>query len=89
MAQLGMDPDEVETLARQLSSQAETLSGIITRLDGLVSSMHTNWQGTDSDRFHDMYSSQYRTQINAAVQNLNTLSSTALNQAGEQRRTSA
>jgi WXG100 family type VII secretion target len=89
MAYEGMDPDEVEALGRRINTEATTLGGIITKLDGLVQSMGTNWQGADSTRFHDAYSQQYRTQMATAVRQLETLSQAAISNAGEQRRASS
>lgn len=85
----GMDPDEVDGLARRINSEASNLQSVMTKLDGLVSSMQTNWSGTDSTRFHDTYQSQYRGQIANAIQHLNSLATTAMNNANEQRATSA
>jgi WXG100 family type VII secretion target len=89
MAYEGMDPDEVEGLARRIDGEAQSLSGIITKLDGLVSSMQANWDGADSARFHDTYANQYRGQMTTAVDHLNQLSAAAIHNAGEQRTTSA
>jgi uncharacterized protein YukE len=89
MAFEGMDPDQVESLGRQLQHQESALHGIISQLDGLVNSMATNWLGQDSTRFQHSWSGQYRTQLTRAAQQLGTLGSHAISNASEQRRTSA
>ncbi len=84
----GMDPDQVEQLGGRINSEAQNLQALMTKLDGLVQSMQNNWKGTDSDRFATEYTGQYRGQINAAVQQLEALSQTAIRNANEQRQTS-
>ncbi|MGN6609249.1 MAG: WXG100 family type VII secretion target [Jatrophihabitans sp.] len=81
----GMDPDEVEGIGRQISSEAQSLQGIIRQLDGIVNTMQANWLGDDSNRFHSTYTTQYRQQMNQAVQQLEQLSSAAIRNANEQR----
>lgn len=81
----GMDPDEVEAIGRQINSEAHALQGLIRQLDGIVQTMHASWQGDDSNRFNQTYTSQYRAQMNQAVQHLEQLSNAALRNASEQR----
>lgn len=89
MAYEGMDVDQVESLGHQLNTQANSLAQIKTKLDGLVSSMAANWDGADSLRFHDTWTSQYSRQVTDAITNLSTLSQVAIRQAAEQRQTSS
>jgi uncharacterized protein YukE len=89
MAFEGMDPDQVDSLGRQLQGQQTALQGIITTLDHLASSMATNWVGADSSRFQQTWTGQYRTQLNQAASQLGTLAHQAISNAGQQRQTSA
>ena len=89
MAYEGMDPDEVDGLARRINTEANNLHGIVSKLDGLVNTMHANWDGADSVRFHDTYQNQYRGQMTTAIDHLNNLATVATHNASEQRSTSA
>jgi hypothetical protein len=85
----GMDPDQVESLGRQLLHQESTLTGIVSQLDALTNSMATNWLGADSSRFHQTYTGQYRHQLTNAATQLGNLGNAAIRNASDQRQTSS
>lgn len=89
MAFEGMDPDQVESLGRQLQGQQSALSGLISQLDGLTTNMSQNWLGNDSNRFQQTWHGQYRQQLQHAADQLGQLGQVAISNAAEQRRTSA
>lgn len=89
MAFEGMDPDQVDVLGRQLQSQESHLTGLINQLDGLTSTMASNWLGNDSTRFQQTWHGQYRQQLQHAATQLGQLGQTAIQNAAQQRSTSA
>lgn len=89
MARLGMDPDEVERIGRELQNQANTLQNVVTAVDRAISQAQSAWEGSDSDKFRDVWVSQYKNTINNAVQSINDLGTTAIQNAADQRTVSS
>lgn len=49
MAQLGLDPEQMQGLARQMRTEADTIDSIVTRI---TNKLHgTWWKGKDADKF--------------------------------------
>ncbi|WP_208029071.1 alpha/beta fold hydrolase [Rhabdothermincola sediminis] len=83
---LGMNPDEVEELGRQLQSHAERLRSLVSQITGNV--MSTGWVGPDATRFTHEWWPATRAQIIACAEDLHGFGQSALNNATEQRRAS-
>lgn len=86
---IGMDPDAVEQLSRDLHNQAEAINGVVSKIDGLVNHMQGIWKGHDSDQFAGWWRDQHRKALNAAHEAIEGLSTSARNNANDQRQVSA
>ena len=87
MAQmLGMDPDAVETLGKQMQTSAEEIKTTMQKIEGLLQS--TQWEGADAQRFKGDEWNQHKTALTAAATALETAGQNALKNAQEQRATS-
>lgn len=88
MAQiLGMNPQEVRDLARQLEQAAGEIDQIKTRLSSKLAS--TTWTGPDADRFSNEWNSTHTGELTRVSSALKTAGQTATRNAAAQESTSA
>jgi hypothetical protein len=83
---LGMDPEAVRILARQLEAKASEIDTIATTLSTQIDG--TTWLGRDADGFRTDWASTYRTQLAAVSTALREASTRAGNNAAQQEEAS-
>jgi uncharacterized protein YukE len=88
MAFEGMDPDAVEQYGHQLLAEASNIGSLIHQIQSHVTTLASNWLGSDSNQFQQEWSGSYIHQMQSAQQSLNDLGNKALQNAQEQRSTS-
>ncbi|MBY5161278.1 hypothetical protein [Salsipaludibacter albus] len=86
MAQLGADVDQLEALARAMSSRADQCRTQVSQVDGAVRSAW--WRGPHADEFRRWWSGQGRQQVLVAADLLRAQSEHLVSQAGQQRQAS-
>lgn len=85
----GMNPDEVEAMARKIQGQhVEAIRNLVREVEGLVNSTSAIWVGTDAERFRSWWPEK-RSRMNAIAEDLNGFGQSALNNAKEQRQATA
>jgi WXG100 family type VII secretion target len=84
MAIVGMDVEQVQNLAGQLHSQAEAIQSVINAIDSIVSQLESAWQGNDARQFADWWNSQHKPALRNAMEAVDGLHQSALNNATEQ-----
>ena len=89
MAMIGMDVEEIETVAQQLHSQAEQIGQVISTIEGLIGQAEGAWKGDDAARFKDEWGCQHRPALQQAQQAIENLGTAARNNAARQRDTSS
>jgi len=89
MAFEGMDPDLIEQLGNQLKTQGNQIMSVISAVDGLINQMEGSWKGQDATQFQGWWIQQHRPALNSAAQAVDGLGQSALNNASQQRSTSA
>lgn len=87
--QLGMDPDQIERIGRDLQAASADLERIGVRLGGAVERTTGRWTGPDALMFQDRWREEQRARLNALVADIGGLGQTALTNADAQRRVSA
>lgn len=88
MALVGMDVDQVRSLANQLHQQAEAIQSVIGNIDRIVSQLQSAWQGQDARQFADWWNSQHKPALHNAQNAIDGLHQSALNNASEQQEVS-
>ncbi|MFC3898478.1 hypothetical protein ACFOWZ_44020 [Lentzea rhizosphaerae] len=83
---IGMDPESVRALARQLEFKAAEIEAIATTLSAQIDG--TTWLGQDADALRSDWSSTYRTQLVSVAAVLREASSRAINNAAQQEEAS-
>lgn len=86
---IGLDPDAVEQLSRDLKHQADEIGSVIGKIDGLINHMQGIWKGHDSDQFAGWWRDQHRKALHNAQEAINGLGTSAHNNAVEQRQVSS
>lgn len=84
---LGMDPQEVRSLATQLSHDADEIERIANALTGQLGSVQ--WVGSDATNFRDDWNGTHRAQLNTVANALRDAASRANNNASQQEQASA
>lgn len=65
MAQLGLDPEQMQTLANQLKNDAATIESLTSRI---TSKLHgTWWKGKDADKFRSEWTSAHVNNLKKVV----------------------
>jgi surface antigen/uncharacterized protein YukE len=88
MARLGMDADQVENAGRSLKDRAAAIDSIVAGIDKVVKSLPSIWEGSDSQKFVEVWWPDHRKQLVAASVSVEGLGQSALNNASEQRNAS-
>jgi uncharacterized protein YukE len=61
MPKLGLDPEALAALQRQLKADAEAIKSLTAKLDGLLKAAW--WEGPDATRFRSDWDGIHRTQL--------------------------
>ena len=69
MAKLGLDPDALTNLQRQLRADADAITSLATKLDGLLRSAW--WEGPDATKFRGEWDGTHKTQLTRIAAELN------------------
>ncbi|MDR1386330.1 MAG: WXG100 family type VII secretion target [Propionibacteriaceae bacterium] len=85
---VGMNPAVVQSVARELSGQAQELAATSRRIDSLVGDAVRVWSGVDAQRFRSQWTSSGRAQTNRASTMLSDMSRLLQQEAQEQLDTS-
>ncbi|MCU1578468.1 MAG: 28, gp28 [Rhodoglobus sp.] len=85
MARLGMDVDQVAAAGKALKERAAEIDTLVSKLDGIVRSIHGVWEGPDSDQFVNDWWPEHKKTLVAASSHVAGLGQSALNNASEQR----
>jgi uncharacterized protein YukE len=89
MARMGMDVDLVEEKGRGLKADAEKLDQIIRQLDAVVRRLPASWEGQDARDFVNSRWPRHKQSLQQSVAAVRGLGESAINNAADQRRTSA
>lgn len=84
---VGMDVQAVRTLAQQLSSDAEEIDQIASKLTSQLDG--TQWVGSDASSFRDSWNGSYRQQLATVVNALRDAAQAATSNANQQDEASA
>jgi|EndMetStandDraft_8_1072994.scaffolds.fasta_scaffold209637_2 uncharacterized protein YukE len=85
MSMMGMDPDQIENIGRQVQHQAQAVQQVMTAVDGLISQAEQAWKGQDADQFRDKWNSSFKTVLNNLHTELDQFGLHAIQEAGQQR----
>ena len=88
MAFSGMSPDQIDSAASQLRTQAQELQYISTRVSSLIDQAAKNWQGSDMSSFRSAWYGSYRGKMATAKSHLDSMASELNRQATDQRNVS-
>ena len=85
---LGMNPDQVEQIGRDLKGQAGQIAAVISKVNSLVSRSQSEWKGKDATDFAGWWNNEHRPRLTELQHKLEGLGQAALNNASEQRNVS-
>lgn len=88
MTLIGMDVEAVNQLGKDLTTQADQVNQITSRIDQIVRQLPAIWKGTDAQRFVDWWTNQHRPSLRAAHDAIQGLGQSAKNNAEDQARAS-
>ena len=89
MAIIGMEPEQIESVAADLRRQAGELTAIRTRVNSQVQHATENWRGPDLQQFTDLWYGSYQSQLASACTILSAMADALVRQAADQRATSS
>ncbi len=85
---LGMNPDVVEQIGRDLKGQASQIAGVISKVNSLVAQAQNEWKGKDATDFAGWWNNEHRPRLTELQRKLEGLGQSAQNNATEQRNVS-
>jgi len=88
MARLGMDVDAVQAVSKKLRAEAAAIDALVSKIQGIVSSLPGIWDGPDSQQFVNDWWPEHKKTLQAASQHIAGLADSAKNNADEQARIS-
>ncbi len=53
--QIRITPDQMRERANQYRNEADTVNGVITKMDGLLSDLQAEWEGASSESYAARY----------------------------------
>jgi len=86
MAQLGLDPEQMDALATKMTNEASTISDIVTQITSQVNS--TWWQGPDAERFKGEWEGTHSSALRNAADALDQVAQLVRSEAQQQRQVS-
>lgn len=84
----GMNVDVVEAEAKKIQTQSGQLEQLIKAVDAIMNNLDSNWNGADSNKFLADWRGSHKTALRRCVNDLQTISQTALREARDQRNVS-
>ena len=85
----GMNVGEVRGLAKRLDDQAGKINGeLISQINGILSSLESNWQGGDFVKFKGWWETEHRPRLQKLAEDISGLAQSARNNAQEQENVS-
>ncbi len=84
---IGMDVEQVRSLANQLGQKAQTIDEVISSITSTLA--NTEWRGQDADQFRSDWEGNLTTQLRNVAQTLRDTEQRANNNATEQEQTSS
>jgi uncharacterized protein YukE len=88
MAMIGMDVEAVNSFGGQLKNQGQAIQGVISSVDHLVSQLEGVWKGNDATTFQGWWVHTHRPALIAAMNAVDGLGQSAINNASEQSQAS-
>lgn len=88
MARAGMEVDQVAAAGKALKDRAAEIDSLVAKLDGIVRTMPSVWDGPDSQQFVNDWWPEHKRTLVAASSHVAGLGQSALNNASEQREAS-
>jgi len=61
MAQIGLDPEQMSAVQKLMTSDAQNIRNITSKLDGQLKSAW--WEGPDSKKFRGEWDASYKSQL--------------------------
>ncbi|MBS1837381.1 MAG: hypothetical protein JST64_06755 [Actinobacteria bacterium] len=86
MAKLGLDPEAMTTLQKQLQSDAATITSLTKKLDGLLRAAW--WEGTDATKFRAEWDGNHRSQLARVATALDAAANAVATNVNQQRQAS-
>jgi WXG100 family type VII secretion target len=87
--QIGMDAGVVRQCATAIDTSAQQLDRLVGSVDGVVSSIGSDWQGDDAAQFHEIWGRTHKPALTTLVAALRTFAATAQRNAGAQETASS
>lgn len=88
MAFVGMDPERIRRVAEQLRQNSHQLTMVNEAVQRLINQAAQAWEGQDTVDFSDAWSGQHRLTLQQCAQQLDQMSSDAVEQIAQQETTS-
>lgn len=86
MAKLGLDPEAMTALQKQLQSDAATITSLTKKLDGLLRAAW--WEGSDAAKFRAEWDGGHRSQLAKVAASLEVASRAVASNVNQQRQAS-
>lgn len=84
----GMNVENVRGIAKQLDGQANAVEHVLSAVDKLIHQATTDWLGRDSQQFQQLWTGQYKGQLQKLKGDLTDLAVKARNSAAGQEQAS-
>lgn len=88
MARVGMEVDQVAAAGKALKDRSAEIDSVVAKLDGIVRTMPSVWDGPDSQQFVNDWWPDHKRMLVSASTRVAGLGQSALNNASEQREAS-
>lgn len=86
MAKLGLDPEAMTALQKQLQSDAAAITSLMKKLDGLLRAAW--WEGSDATKFRAEWDGNHRAQLARVATALETAAQAVATNINQQRQAS-
>ena len=86
MAKLGLDPEAMSALQKQLQADAGAITSLTNKLDGLLKAAW--WEGSDATKFRSEWDGNHRAQLARVAAALEAAAQAVATNVGQQRQAS-
>ena len=86
MAKLGLDPEAMTALQKQLQADAGAITSLTKKLDGLLKAAW--WEGSDATKFRSEWDGNHRAQLARVAAALEAAAQAVATNVGQQRQAS-
>ncbi len=86
MAKLGLDPEAMSALQKQLQADAGAITSLTKKLDGLLKAAW--WEGSDATKFRSEWDGNHRAQLARVAAALEAAAQAVATNVGQQRQAS-